>query len=62
MLVVKVGSVGPGGPVKIAVNTKVRYPMKLRNLLVFLRPAGHSFADWIVVPRGGRRKPRGAVK
>jgi hypothetical protein len=35
MLVVKVGSDGPGGPVKIAVNTKVRYPMKLRNFLVF---------------------------
>jgi hypothetical protein len=29
---------GPGGPVKIAVNTKVRYPLNLRSLLVFYGP------------------------
>ena len=38
MLVVKVCSSGPGGPVKIAVNTKVRYPLNLRNFLVFYGP------------------------
>jgi hypothetical protein len=29
MVVVEVGSDGLGGPVKIAVSTKVRYPMNL---------------------------------
>jgi hypothetical protein len=48
MLVVQVGSNGPGGPVEIAVNTKVRYPMKLRNFLVFssARGAIRSLTGW----------------
>jgi len=38
MLVVNECSDGPGGPVKIAVNTKVRYPLNLRNFLAFYGP------------------------
>ena len=38
----------------IAVNTKSGI-QDIRNLLVFYWPAGHSFADRIVVPAGGRR-------
>jgi len=38
----------------IAVNTKSGI-QDIRSLLVFFWPAGHSFADRIVVPAGGRR-------
>jgi len=38
----------------IAVNTESGI-QDIRSLLVFLWPAGHSFADGIVVPAGGRR-------
>ncbi len=40
MVVVRVGSGGPSGPMEIAVNTKIRYPMKLRNFLVFSTARG----------------------
>jgi hypothetical protein len=46
---------GRGGPLEIAVNAKVRNP-ESASLLAFYRPAGHSFADWIVVPSGWVRK------
>ena len=37
-----------------AVNTESGI-QDIRSLLVFLWPAGHSFADWIVVPAARRR-------
>src|SRR5215469_9347548 len=36
-------------PVEIAVKTKVRNPRNMEVCWFFLRPAGHSFAEWIVV-------------
>jgi hypothetical protein len=38
VVVVMVCSMGPDGPVMIAVSTEVRYPLKLRNFLVFYGP------------------------
>src|SRR6516165_5455717 len=45
---------GPGGPMVFAVNTESGI-QDIRSLLVFLWPAGHSFADRIVVLAACRR-------
>src|SRR3981081_3493200 len=56
MAVLRDGLKEHGGPVGIAVNAKDSGIQELRNLLVFLRRLGRSFADGIVVPRRTRRK------